>query len=96
MLSETIAQQASLLSASSFSGGLLVVPMNELMNVLVTTLVFTVFGLVAFAAAFLVMGKVTPFSLRKELEDDHNTALAIVMGAVILGIALIIAAAVQG
>jgi uncharacterized membrane protein YjfL (UPF0719 family) len=42
-----------------------------------------------------VITKVSPFSVRKEIEDDQNIALAIVIGSVILGSALIIAAAVH-
>ncbi len=42
------------------------------------------------------MGKVTPFSLRKEIEEDQNIALAIVMASVIIGIAMIIVAAITG
>ncbi len=53
-------------------------------------------GLVVFALAYLVIDKVTPFSVRKELEEDHNVALAIVIASVILGSALIIAAAIHG
>ena len=36
------------------------------------------------------------FSVRKEIAEDQNTALAIVMGSVILGIAIIVASAVNG
>jgi uncharacterized membrane protein YjfL (UPF0719 family) len=46
--------------------------------------------------AFLIIAKSAPFSVRKEIEDDQNIALAIVIGSVILGSALIIAAAVHG
>lgn len=74
----------------------LVVPMETLLPVLVTTLVFVVVGLIIFALAFLVIGKSTPFSVRKEIEEDHNVALAIVISSVILGTALIIAAAIHG
>ena len=73
-----------------------VVPIRELLPVLVTTLLFVLLGLIIFALAFLVIEKVTPFSVRKELEEDHNVALAIVIGSVILGTALIIAAAIHG
>ena len=38
----------------------------------------------------------TPFSVRKEIEEDQNIALAIVIASVILGSALIIAAAIHG
>ncbi|MFZ4735179.1 MAG: DUF350 domain-containing protein [Bradymonadia bacterium] len=58
--------------------------------------VFSGIGVVVFGLAFWLMVKVSPFSIRKELEQDHNTALAIVMASVILGLAHIIAAAIQG
>ena len=74
----------------------LIVPFRELMPVLVTSLLFVLLGLVIFALAFLVIEKVAPFSVRKELEEDHNVALAIVIAAVILGSSLIIAAAIHG
>jgi uncharacterized membrane protein YjfL (UPF0719 family) len=74
----------------------LIVPFRELVPVLVTTMLFVLLGLVIFALAFLTIAKVTPFSVRKELEEDHNVALAIVIASVILGTALIIAAAIHG
>lgn len=63
-------------------------------NVILGTLVYTAIGVIIFALAFQVMVKLTPFSVRKEIEEDQNTALAIVMGSVILGLAIIIAATV--
>jgi putative membrane protein len=63
---------------------------------LIATLAFTILGLLLFALAFWIIGKVTPFSIRKELEEDQNTAIAIVIAAVIIGIALIVSAAVHG
>ncbi len=57
---------------------------------------FTVIGLALFGLAFFLMGKVTPFSLRKEIEEDQNIALAIVMASVIIGIAMIIVGAITG
>jgi uncharacterized membrane protein YjfL (UPF0719 family) len=74
----------------------LVIPMENLAPIVVTTVVFVVLGLIVFALAFLVIAKATPFSVRKEIEEDQNVALAIVIGSVILGSALIIAAAVHG
>ena len=61
-----------------------------------TAIVYVLIGLVFFAWAFWVICKVAPFSVRKELEEDQNTALGVVIGAVILGIAIIIAAAIHG
>ena len=74
----------------------LIVPMETLIPVVVTTVVFVVLGLIIFAIAFLIIAKATPFSVRKEIEEDQNVALAIVIASVILGSALIIAAAVHG
>ena len=74
----------------------LVIPIDSLLSIVVTTLIFVIIGLIVFAIAFLVIAKATPFSVRKEIEDDQNVALAIVIGAVILGSALIIAAAIHG
>ncbi len=74
----------------------LIVPMDQLLNLLVTTLVFSVLGIVLFAVAFLIIVKILPFSTRKEIEEDQNTALAILIGSVIIGIAIIVAAAVHG
>ena len=74
----------------------LVVPLESLLPLVVTTVVFVVLGLIVFALAFLVIAKATPFSVRKEIEEDQNVALAIVIASVILGSALIIAAAVHG
>lgn len=74
----------------------LIVPLQSLLQTVVTTIVFVVIGLIVFAIAFVIIGKATPFSVRKEIEDDQNIALAIVIGSVILGSALIIAAAIAG
>jgi putative membrane protein len=72
---------------------LLIVPA---LQAILNTVLYTFLGLVLFGIAFFIMGKATPFSLRKEIEEDQNIALAIVMGSVIIGIAMIVVAAVSG
>lgn len=84
----------SLLSIAPTLG--LVVKLEDLLPVLVTTVVFVAIGLIVFAIAFVIVVLVTPFSVKKEIEEDHNTSLAIIIGAVIIGIALIISSAIQG
>jgi putative membrane protein len=74
----------------------LIVKLEDLLPVLLTTIIFVVLGLVVFGIAFLIVTLVTPFSIRKEIEDDQNTALGIVIGSMIIGIAIIIAAAING
>lgn len=68
---------------------------KPLTKALVSALAFSALGIVLFSLAFLIIVKVTPFSLRKEIEDDQNTALAIIIASVILGIALIVSAAIH-
>lgn len=62
----------------------------------IETLVYTVVGMVVFGIGVWIMEKVTPFSIRKEIEEDQNTSLGIIMGAVIIGLAIIIASAIAG
>ena len=83
-------------SVASHTALALVIPMEQLMPIVITTLVFVIIGLIVFALAFLVIAKATPFSVRKEIEEDQNVALAVVIASVILGSALIIAAAIHG
>lgn len=69
---------------------------NPFIKALVASAVYSLLGIVMFAVSFAVINFMTPFSLRKEIEEDQNTALAIMIGAVIIGLAIIIAAAVGG
>jgi putative membrane protein len=62
----------------------------------VMSLVFSTIGLVMFAVAFKIITMIAPFSMRKEIEEDQNIALGIMVGAVMLGLAIIIAAAIHG
>lgn len=70
--------------------------LDSMGKTLAAALAFSALGLVLFAVAFLIIVKVTPFSLRKEIEDDQNTALAIIIASVIIGIALIVSSAIHG
>ena len=86
-----------MLSLLSFAPALgLVVKLDELLPVLVTTLIFVLIGLVVFAIAFFIVVLVAPFSVKKEIEEDQNTSLAIIIGALIIGVAMIISSAIQG
>jgi putative membrane protein len=67
-----------------------------LLRQVVSTLMFVTIGIVTFLIVFFIITKITPFSIRKEIEEDQNTALAILIGAVMLGLAQIIAAAIHG
>jgi len=74
----------------------MVVKLDDLLPVLTTTVIFVAIGLVVFAIAFFIVVLVAPFSVKKEIEEDQNTALAIIIGALIIGVAMIISSAIQG
>ena len=63
-----------------------------LFSEVVSTIFYTFFGLSLLLACWWLIELFTPFSLRKELEEDQNTAIAIVMGAMFIALAIIIAA----
>ena len=71
-----------------------VVRFEQLQEVLVTTLIFVFIGLVFFTVAYFILSKI--FNIHKEIEEDQNTALGIVIGSIMLGIAIIVAAAIHG
>ncbi len=71
-----------------------VVKLDQLLEVLVTTLIFVFIGIVFFALAYGILSKL--FNIHKEIEEDQNTALGIVIGSIMIGLAIIIAAAIHG
>lgn len=62
----------------------------------VDSILYSALGTVTLLLAFWLIEYVMPFSLRKEIEEDHNTSLGIILGAFIIGIAIIISAAIRG
>src|SRR5713101_7575568 len=61
----------------------------------ISALVFTFLGIFVFVIAFVIMDKVTPYHLWKEIVQEHNIALAILVGSMSIGICIIIASAIH-
>ena len=70
--------------------------MDKLGHGILATVIYVAIGLAVFGLAFWIMNKLAPFSMKKEIEEDQNTALAIIIAGVLIGIAIIIAAAIAG
>lgn len=71
-----------------------VVRFDQLAEILVTTLIFVVIGLIFFTVAYFILSRI--FDIHHEIEEDHNTALGIIIGSIMIGISIIIAAAIHG
>ena len=63
---------------------------------LLASVVYSVLGIALLVISFFVFDKLTPGTLRKEILEDQNTALAILGAAFMLAVALIISAAIHG
>jgi uncharacterized membrane protein YjfL (UPF0719 family) len=62
---------------------------------LVDSIVYSIVGTVVLCTTFYVIEKLLPFSMRKEIAEDQNVALGIILGAFVIGLSLIIAAAIS-
>ena len=59
-------------------------------DALLESLVYAAAAVFFLTVVFTIFVKVMPFSVRKEIEEDQNTSLGIILGAIILGICYII------
>ena len=62
---------------------------------LVDSIVYSIVGTLVLGLSFYVIEKVLPFSMRKEIAEDHNVSLGIILGAFVIGLSIIIAAAIS-
>ena len=62
----------------------------------VSSLVYSFVGVFIFWISFLIIDRFTPYHLWKELVEEKNVALAIVVGGIAIGICIIVAAAIHG
>lgn len=64
-------------------------------HILANSIIYALLGVVIFVASFIIVDKITPYDLWKQLVEEKNTALALVVAAGVLGICIIIAAAIH-
>jgi uncharacterized membrane protein YjfL (UPF0719 family) len=65
-------------------------------NSLIASVVYSAVGMVMLGLGFYIYDKITPWRLWKEVIDEHNIALSIIVAAMVLGISNIIASAITG
>jgi uncharacterized membrane protein YjfL (UPF0719 family) len=64
-------------------------------HLLLNAVVYAALGIFIFVVAFFVIDRMTPYHLWTEIVQDKNLALAVLLGAMSIGICVIIAAAVH-
>ena len=66
------------------------------LGAIVGSVVFALIGALIFWLCFVIIDKLTPYNLWDELIEKQNVALGVVVAAMILGICIIVAAAIHG
>lgn len=65
-------------------------------SVIIATLLYALLGILIFVVSFVLVDKLTPGELWREIIERQNMAVALLAGAVAIGISTIIAAAIHG
>ena len=61
----------------------------------INALIYSLLGIAIFGISFWISDRMTPYDLWKEIVEEKNLALAVLVGAMSIGICIIIAAAVH-
>ena len=59
------------------------------------SILYAVIGVIIFWLCFVIVDKITPYDLWREIVENQNKALAMVVAAMCLGISIIVAAAIH-
>jgi putative membrane protein len=63
---------------------------------IIDSIFYSVLGTAILCGLFYIIEKLLPFSMTKEIAEDQNTALGIILAAFIIGLAMIISSAIRG
>ena len=63
---------------------------------IVDSLIYSGIGMVVLLASFWIIQKILPFSMEKEIAEDQNVSLGIILAAFVIGLSMIISAAIHG
>lgn len=66
------------------------------MKYLVASIVYSLLGIIILLICFVIVEKITPENLWKEIIEKQNKALAIIAAAFMIAIAIIISSAIHG
>lgn len=63
---------------------------------MINTLIYAGIGIIVFVVGFFILDMLTPGKLWEEINQKQNRAVATFAGAVAIGLAIIVAAAIHG
>ena len=62
---------------------------------LIPTVVYFFVGCFLFGVSIWIADKILPFSIRKEIEEDQNTSLGIIIGCGLIAASIILSSAIK-
>ncbi|HEY4723889.1 MAG TPA: DUF350 domain-containing protein [Anaerolineae bacterium] len=65
-------------------------------RIFVLSIIYAILGMILLYVGYKIFDMVTPTDMQKKIFDENNTAVAITVGAFILGLAIVIHAAIHG
>lgn len=68
----------------------------SLLRHLIAAAIFSALGVVVLFICIWLIDRLSPYSFRKEILEDQNSAMGIIVGALLIGISIIIASAISG
>ena len=68
---------------------------NHVVN-FILSIVYAVLGMILLYVGYKIFDMVTPTDMQKKIFEENNVAVAVTAGAFILGLAIVIGAAIQG
>ena len=71
-------------------------PLANLGPNVIAVVVYALLGMLLIGLGLWAVDRLTPGTMWKEIIEEHNTALATVMGAVMVAFSIVIAAAIAG
>ncbi len=69
---------------------------EDIVNPIISVVTIGAIAIVMLLVSVKIMERALPFSVRHELEEDHNVAAAVVMSSIIIGVSIVIAAVAKG
>jgi uncharacterized membrane protein YjfL (UPF0719 family) len=65
-------------------------------RVLILSIIYAILGMLLLYVGYRVFDMVTPTDMQKKIFEEGNTAVAITVGAFIIGLAIVILGAIHG